>query len=66
MCLPMALFLMALPSLTGQTVQAPRLRTRADSEPLITWDNLWMLPTGYLVTCGLLLAVMAWQARRRK
>jgi hypothetical protein len=66
MCLPLALFLMALPSLTGQTVHGPALRTRAHDEPLITWDNLWMLPVGYLAVVGLLTGVGFLIARWRK
>jgi hypothetical protein len=66
MCLPVALLLMALPSLTGQTTSAPHLRTRAESEPLITWDNLWVLPIGYLVVCALVVGLgflFAWWRR---
>jgi hypothetical protein len=66
MCLPVALLLIALPSLTGQTIHGVDVHIRADSEPLITWDNLWMLPVGYLVVVGLLTGVGFLIARWRK
>lgn len=66
MCLPLALFLMALPSLTGQTIHGVQLRTRAHDEPTITWDNLWMLPVGYLVVVALVAGVGFMIARWRK
>lgn len=66
MCLPMVLLLMALPSLTGQTTEATGVRTRAAHEPLITWNNLWMLPVGYLLAAAVILSIGYWQARRRR
>jgi hypothetical protein len=66
MCLPLALFVMALPSLTGQTTSAPHLRTRAESEPLITWDNLWMVPVGWIALNIIFVLLMVWRGYGRK
>jgi hypothetical protein len=66
MCLPMALFVMALPSLVGQTTEATVVHTRAAHGPLITWDNLWMLPVGYLLVAAAILSAGYWLARRRR
>jgi hypothetical protein len=66
MCLPLALFVMALPSLTGQTTSAPHLRTRSDSDPLITWDNLWMLPAGWIALNVVVVLLLMARGRRRK
>jgi hypothetical protein len=63
--LPLTLLLMALPSLTGGTTEAPVVRPRSHGEPLITWDNLWMLPVGYLLLAAVILGGGYWAARRR-
>jgi hypothetical protein len=66
MCLPMTLFVMALPSLTGQTTQATVVRAHTSEQPLITWDNLWMLPVGYLLLAAVILSAGYWRSRRRR
>jgi cell division protein FtsX len=66
MCLPVVLLVMALPSLVGQTTTAPVTRSHSSDSPLITWDNLWMVPVGYLVAAAVILAAGWWQARRRR